>query len=200
MARRSASSRRCRSNCSRRARSCSTGREKRASACGSRRRSASCSTRSMRWSPPNATSSFIRKTPAAATVLARIGDALRVGSLDLEHLSLELLTTGHPDSAARPSARHRGAQARGGAGRGRGDGPESARGARRDDLATRSVAQPRPAPGAGLVERRDGAGRDRRRQPRRVHPETAVCAERPCAASQPRIAGAAGSPSAWRWR
>jgi uncharacterized membrane protein YccC len=29
-------------------------------------------------------------------VLARIGDALRVGSLDLEHLSLELLTTGHP--------------------------------------------------------------------------------------------------------
>jgi uncharacterized membrane protein YccC len=39
---------------------------------------------------------LIRKTPAAATVLARIGDALRVGSLDLEHLSLELLTTGHP--------------------------------------------------------------------------------------------------------
>ena len=29
-------------------------------------------------------------------MLARIGDALRVGSLDLEHLSLELLTTGHP--------------------------------------------------------------------------------------------------------
>jgi uncharacterized membrane protein YccC len=29
-------------------------------------------------------------------VLARIGDALRVGALDLEHLSLELLTTGHP--------------------------------------------------------------------------------------------------------
>jgi uncharacterized membrane protein YccC len=39
---------------------------------------------------------LIRQTPAAATVLARIGDALRVGSLDLEHLSLELLTTGHP--------------------------------------------------------------------------------------------------------
>jgi uncharacterized membrane protein YccC len=39
---------------------------------------------------------LIRKTPGAATVLARIGDALRVGSLDLEHLSLELLTTGHP--------------------------------------------------------------------------------------------------------
>jgi uncharacterized membrane protein YccC len=39
---------------------------------------------------------LIRKTPAAATVLARIGDVLRVGSLDLEHLSLELLTTGHP--------------------------------------------------------------------------------------------------------
>jgi uncharacterized membrane protein YccC len=39
---------------------------------------------------------LIRKTPAAATVLARIGDALRVGSLDLGHLSLELLTTGHP--------------------------------------------------------------------------------------------------------
>jgi uncharacterized membrane protein YccC len=39
---------------------------------------------------------LIRDTPAAATVLARIGDALRVGALDLEHLSLELLTTGHP--------------------------------------------------------------------------------------------------------
>ena len=39
---------------------------------------------------------LIRETPAAATVLARIGDALRVGSLDLDHLSLELLTTGHP--------------------------------------------------------------------------------------------------------
>ena len=39
---------------------------------------------------------LIRQTPAAATVLARIGDALRVGSLDLEHLSLELLTTGRP--------------------------------------------------------------------------------------------------------
>src|ERR1700722_18165917 len=39
---------------------------------------------------------LIRKTPAAATVRARIGDVLRVGSLDLEHLSLELLTTGHP--------------------------------------------------------------------------------------------------------
>ncbi|HEY1781089.1 MAG TPA: FUSC family membrane protein [Roseiarcus sp.] len=39
---------------------------------------------------------LIRQTPEAATVLARIGEALRVGSLDLEHLSLELLTTGHP--------------------------------------------------------------------------------------------------------
>ncbi|HEY3624207.1 MAG TPA: FUSC family membrane protein [Roseiarcus sp.] len=39
---------------------------------------------------------LIRQSPAAATVLARIGDALRVGSLDLEHLSLELLSTGHP--------------------------------------------------------------------------------------------------------
>jgi len=39
---------------------------------------------------------LIRKTPAAAPVLARIGEALRVGSLDLEHLSLELLTTSRP--------------------------------------------------------------------------------------------------------
>jgi uncharacterized membrane protein YccC len=39
---------------------------------------------------------LIRKTPGAATVLARIGDALRIGALDLEHLSLELLTTRHP--------------------------------------------------------------------------------------------------------
>src|SRR6202167_5226185 len=39
---------------------------------------------------------LIRQTPGAAPVLARIGDALRVGSLDLGHLSIELLTTGHP--------------------------------------------------------------------------------------------------------
>jgi uncharacterized membrane protein YccC len=39
---------------------------------------------------------LIRQTPGAVAVLARIGDALRVGSLDLGHLSIELLTTGHP--------------------------------------------------------------------------------------------------------
>jgi uncharacterized membrane protein YccC len=39
---------------------------------------------------------LIRQTPGAAAVLARIGDALRGGSLDLGHLSIELLTTGHP--------------------------------------------------------------------------------------------------------
>ena len=39
---------------------------------------------------------LIRKTAAAAAVRARIGNALRVGSLDLGHLSLELLATGHP--------------------------------------------------------------------------------------------------------
>jgi uncharacterized membrane protein YccC len=39
---------------------------------------------------------LIRTTPGAAAVLVRIGDALRVGSLDLRHLSLELLATGHP--------------------------------------------------------------------------------------------------------
>jgi uncharacterized membrane protein YccC len=39
---------------------------------------------------------LMRNTPEASPVLARIGDALRVGSLDLRHLSLELLTTGRP--------------------------------------------------------------------------------------------------------
>ncbi len=39
---------------------------------------------------------LIRDTPTAARLIARIGLALRVGALDLEHLSLELLTTGNP--------------------------------------------------------------------------------------------------------
>ncbi len=39
---------------------------------------------------------LIRETPAARPLLERIGEALRMGSLDLEHLSLELLTTAHP--------------------------------------------------------------------------------------------------------
>ena len=39
---------------------------------------------------------LVRGAPAAAALTARIGDALRFGALDLEHLSLELLTTGHP--------------------------------------------------------------------------------------------------------
>ena len=39
---------------------------------------------------------LLRGTPAAATLIERIGAALRLGALDLEHLSLELLTTGTP--------------------------------------------------------------------------------------------------------
>ena len=39
---------------------------------------------------------LIRKTPTAGPLLARIRDALRVGALDLAHLSLELLTTEKP--------------------------------------------------------------------------------------------------------
>jgi uncharacterized membrane protein YccC len=39
---------------------------------------------------------LIRKTPTAGSLLARIRDSLRLGALDLEHLSLELLTTDEP--------------------------------------------------------------------------------------------------------
>jgi len=39
---------------------------------------------------------LIRQTPAAAALLDHIRTALRVGALDVEHLSLELLTTDHP--------------------------------------------------------------------------------------------------------
>ena len=39
---------------------------------------------------------LVRSTDSAGPLLARIGDALRGGALDLGHLSLELLTTGHP--------------------------------------------------------------------------------------------------------
>ena len=75
-------------------------------------------------------------------MLARIGDALRVGSLDLEHLSLELLTTGHPTLPPDHQLAIDALKRRGGAGGSRSDGPESACGARHDDLATRPLAQP----------------------------------------------------------
>jgi uncharacterized membrane protein YccC len=39
---------------------------------------------------------LIRKAPTAGPLLARIRDSLRLGALDLEHLSLELLTTDNP--------------------------------------------------------------------------------------------------------
>ena len=39
---------------------------------------------------------LIRETPTAGTLLARIRDSLRVGALDLEHLSVELLRTDKP--------------------------------------------------------------------------------------------------------
>ena len=39
---------------------------------------------------------LIRKTPTAGPLLARIRDSLRLGALDLGHLSLELLTTDKP--------------------------------------------------------------------------------------------------------
>ena len=95
---------------------------------------------------------LIRKTPAAATVLERIGEALRIGSLDLEHLSLELLTTGHPtlppdhqlaiDALKREAARLE-AEAM---------DPDAPRGARRCDVASRSGARQRQAAGKVAVE------------------------------------------------
>ena len=39
---------------------------------------------------------LIRKTPAAGTLLDHVRAAMRLGALDLDHLSLELLTTGKP--------------------------------------------------------------------------------------------------------
>ena len=49
----------------------------------------------------------------AAALLERVRAALRVGALDLDHLSLELLTTEPTDAAARPPAGDRRPQARG---------------------------------------------------------------------------------------
>ena len=56
---------------------------------------------------------LIRDTPTAGTLLARVGDALRVGALDLEHLSLEFAENGEAEAAPRPPARDRRPQARG---------------------------------------------------------------------------------------
>ena len=144
---------------------------------------------------------LIRQTPAAATVLARIGDALRVGSLDLEHLSLELLTTGHPilppdhqlaiDALKREAARVEADEAM----------DPKARAAL--DAATwrlvLSLSHVRRLE-QSLVERCDGAGRDRRRRPRRLHPQAELRAERACPAFQPRIRRCCDSLRAWRWR
>ena len=188
MAQRSVNSRRFPTNCSRRARSCSNGRGKWASACGLRPRSASCWTRSMRSIAAQCDVELIRNTPEAAAVLARIGDALRVGSLDLRHLSLELLTTGHPtlppdhqlaiDALKREAARVEAAR----------DGSGSARGARRrrpGGSFCRSVTS--DAWSRSLSNDATAQGGDRRRRSRRLHPEAELWAERACAASQPRI-------------
>ncbi len=118
-----------------------------ASACGSRPRSAFCSDALDALIAAQCDVELIRKTPEAAAVLARIGDALRVGSLDLRHLSLELLTTGHPtlppdhqlaiDALNRETARvEAGAM-----------DPEARAALDAVDLAARSLAQSRPAPG-----------------------------------------------------
>ena len=106
---------------------------------------------------------LIRTTPGAAPVLARIGDALRIGSLDLSHLSLELLTTGRPTlppdhQLAIDALKNEAARGRSGC-----NGCKSARGARRRELAARSVSRSHPTPRTVAVERRDGEGRDRRR-------------------------------------
>ena len=58
---------------------------------------------------------LIRQTQGAAPVLARIGDALRVGSLDLGHLEHRASDHRPSYAPARPSARNRCAQAGGGA-------------------------------------------------------------------------------------
>ena len=96
MARRSDSRRRCRSNCSRPARFCSTARGPVPKACASPRRSASCSTLSMRSSPRSATSRSCAARRPSASLLRHIRAAMRVGALDLDHLSLEILTTSRP--------------------------------------------------------------------------------------------------------
>ena len=106
---------------------------------------------------------LIRKTPGAAAVLARIGDALRIGAHDLQHLSIELLTTGRPTlppdhQFAIDALRNEAAQSRSEC-----NGCKSARSARRRGVAARSVARSHPTPRTVAVKRRDGEGRDRRR-------------------------------------
>ena len=118
MARRSASRRRSPSNCRRRARCCSSGRAARPSGCGSPRRSAFCSTRFDALVAAQCDLPALRDWPAAATLMARIGVALRAAAFDLQQLSLELLTNRQAAPAARPRGGDRRDAARGGAARG----------------------------------------------------------------------------------
>ena len=98
---------------------CSIEREERRSACASRRRSASCSTGSTRFSPRSATSRSSARRRRGGRSSCAIGEALRLGALDLEHLGAELLTDGQAEAAARPPARDRRPEARARAARSR---------------------------------------------------------------------------------
>ncbi len=141
----------------------------------------------------------IRRAPPSTTLLRQIGEALRVGALDLLHLSLRDPGDQPADAAAGPSTGDRRPAARGGAaGRGRSAGPGRARRAQRRDRPSRARAQSYPPAREGPVGRQDGGGGDRARGPQGVSPQARLFLDGARTALHHRLSGAAlfGPPGA----
>ena len=133
----------------------------------------------------------LRDVPAARTLMARIGVALRAAALDLQHLSLELLTTAKPGlppghATATEAMRREAARLVAGeeASRGERDGDRS------HDAASQRRSRTNPPPRARLEGRRSGGSGDRRSRPVRLRAAPQL---RPPPADRPALhAGFAG--------
>ena len=128
---------------------------------------------------------LIRGAAAAAPLLSHIRAAMRVGALDLDHLSLEILTTSWPTLPADHQLAIDAVEREAGSSEGTRRRPAGHRGGRRRGAATHSGARRYPKARKGAVGREDGRNSDRRRRPRRLPAETRLFPRRAPAAPHP---------------